>query len=91
MKRNTERFAWSFALRIEFLTNQSETEKAKERNQAYYRKYPEDVMRVKKIMRYIQTENVLLPSGGRLSFLRLRQLGWLLGFHGTMSALHGTI
>lgn len=48
----------------------------------YYQKYPEDVQRVKDIVRYLEKNNVILPLGGKLSVLRLRQLGWLFGFHG---------
>ena len=48
----------------------------------YYEKYKEDVHRVKDIIRYIQKEHVILPSGGNFSVLRLRQLGVYFGFHG---------
>ena len=59
-----------------------------ERNKAYYRKYGEDVRRVKDVVRYISKENVMLPSGGRLSVLRLRQLGIFFGFHGRYHAFY---
>ena len=65
--------------------------KVKQRNKAYYRKYAEDIHRVKDIVRYIQTENVKLPSGGRLSVLRLRQLGMSFGFHGSIDGVHEMI
>ena len=42
----------------------------------------EDIRRVKDLVRYISKEHVTLPSGGRLSVLRLRQLGMCFGFHG---------
>lgn len=48
----------------------------------YYEKYFEDVQRVKDIIRYIQKENITLPSGGDFSVLRLRQLGVYFAFHG---------
>jgi pimeloyl-ACP methyl ester carboxylesterase len=70
--------------------------KVKERNQAYYQKYPEDIHRVKDVIRYIEKKNnekkeILLPSGGKLTVLRLRQLGMLFGFHGTMDGVHEMI
>ena len=65
--------------------------KVKQRNKVYYQKYSEDIHRVKDIVRYIQNENVKLPSGGRLSVLRLRQLGMYFGFHGSMDSVHEMI
>lgn len=65
--------------------------KVKQRNRAYYQKYSEDIHRVKDIVRYIQKENVRLPSGGRLSVLRLRQLGMYFGFHGSIDGVHEMI
>lgn len=65
--------------------------KVKQRNKAYYQKYTEDIHRVKDIVRYIQKEDVKLPSGGKLSVLRLRQLGMYFGFHGTMDTVHEMI
>ncbi|KAL9104242.1 MAG: hypothetical protein Q9163_000790 [Psora crenata] len=58
------------------------TGKVAERNNIYYAKYPEDVRRVKDIIRHVEKGVVTLPSGGRLSVLRLRQLGMLFGSHG---------
>ena len=60
-------------------------EKVAERNAAYYGKYPEDIRRVKDLIKYIQGIPVPLPGGGRLSALRLRQLGMQFGFHGEIS------
>ena len=65
--------------------------KVKQRNKAYYLKYSEDIHRVKDIVRYIQKEDIKLPSGGKLSVLRLRQLGMYFGFHGTMDDVHEMI
>lgn len=65
--------------------------KVKQRNKIYYQKYPEDIHRVKDIVRYIQKENVKLPSGGKLSVLRLRQLGMSFGYHGFMDSAHEMI
>lgn len=65
--------------------------KIKERNKVCYQKYSEDIHRVKDIVRYIQRENIRLPSGGKLSVLRLRQLGMDFGFHGSMDSVHEMI
>jgi hypothetical protein len=56
-------------------------EKVAERNQAYYAKFPEDVQKVKKIMQYLTTNKVPLPSGW-LTPARFQQLGIMFGFHG---------
>ncbi|KAL9594204.1 MAG: hypothetical protein Q9219_007166 [cf. Caloplaca sp. 3 TL-2023] len=65
--------------------------KLAERNQAYYKKYPEDIQRVKHIVYFLQTRNIKLPSGGTLSIARLRQLGILFGFHGYLDVVHDII
>lgn len=65
--------------------------KVKQRNKAYYQKYTEDIHRVKDIVRYIQKEDVKLPSGGKLSVLRLRQLGISFGYHGAIDSVHEMI
>ena len=65
--------------------------KVKQRNKAYYQKYAEDIHRVKDIVRYIQKEDIKLPTGGKLSVLRLRQLGMHFGFHGSIDAVHEMI
>lgn len=65
--------------------------KVKQRNKAYYQKYAEDIHRVKDIVRYIQTEDIKLPSGGKLSVLRFRQLGMNFGLHGSMDSVHEMI
>lgn len=64
--------------------------KVAERNQQYYKKYPEDVRRVKDIIRFITKEkDIALPCGGTLSVLRLRQLGIIFGFHHGLDSVHG--
>ena len=66
--------------------------KVKERNIAYYARYPEDAHRVKDLIRYIgMNKPIRLPSGGNFSILRLRQLGYLFGFHGGMTTVHEMI
>lgn len=68
-----------------FLNNDKYTEKVKLRNEAYYEKYPEDVERVKRIMLYLQQNDIRLPSG-KLTPARFQQLGILFGFHGELSS-----
>ena len=65
--------------------------KAAERSHAYYQKFPEDVQRVKDIAGYLTHEKVKTYAGGNLSVSRLRQLGILLGFHGTIDTIHGLL
>ncbi|KAL2044873.1 hypothetical protein N7G274_002648 [Stereocaulon virgatum] len=65
--------------------------KVAERNKVYYKKYAEDDHRIKDIIRHIENKDIRLPGGGRLSVLRLRQLGMSFGFHGTMDLVHEMI
>ena len=71
-------------------------EKVRQRNGAYYQKFPEDVQSVKDIARYLnakaqQNQQVVLPSGGNLSVLRLRQIGIYFGFHNGCDVVHDMI
>ena len=71
-------------------------QKVRQRNMAYYKKFPEDIQSVKDIVRYIdekthQGERIVLPSGGYLSVLRLRQIGLLFGSHGGCDRVHDII
>ncbi|KAJ5773266.1 hypothetical protein N7457_008162 [Penicillium paradoxum] len=65
-------------------------EKVKQRNEAFYQKFPDDAERVKKIMQYLTQNEVALPSG-ILSPARFQQLGILLGAHGGVDNLHDII
>jgi len=59
--------------------------KVAERNQAYYMKFPEDVERVKALIKFLQRHGgntVRLPSEGILSPRRFLMLGMSLGMHG---------
>ncbi len=67
------------------MTTYTLLDKVAERNGSYYDKYSEDIQRVKNIIHYLQTEKVILPSGGILSIARFRQLGIEFGFHGERS------
>ncbi|KAK5721536.1 hypothetical protein LTR15_006125 [Elasticomyces elasticus] len=65
-----------------------------ERNEAYYAKFPEDVARVKTIMKYLSRfgdGKIKLPSEGTLSRRRFRQIGIMLGFHGGVDTVHDIV
>ena len=62
--------------------------KVRDKNNAYYRHYPEDEERVKAIVRYLIDHDVELPSGGRLSPRRFQALGLCLGGEGAFEQLH---
>lgn len=63
-------------------------ERTKERNAHYYRKYPQDVARVKQILAYLHENSVTLPNGGTLSVERFQQLGIRFGGSGGTDGLH---
>lgn len=63
-------------------------QRTKERNVHFYSKYPQDVVRVKAIARYLQANRVVLPNGGILSVERFQQLGLRFGGSGGTDALH---
>ncbi len=67
--------------------------KVRERNERYYAKYPEDVERVKTIVRFLNKENqaVPLPSGGILTAGRFLELGIMFGFHGGLDIVHEAV
>ncbi|KIK61165.1 hypothetical protein GYMLUDRAFT_43246 [Collybiopsis luxurians FD-317 M1] len=58
------------------------------RNKIYYAKYPQDVQRVRDIAAYLEANNVVLPSGGRLSVRRFQQLGIDFGMAGGIDRVH---
>ncbi|ODM15078.1 hypothetical protein SI65_09574 [Aspergillus cristatus] len=65
-------------------------EKVTERNKAYYAKYPEDAVRVKQIVQYLQENQVSVPSG-TLTPARIQQLGIMFGMHGKCGDLYNLI
>lgn len=68
--------------------------KCAERNRAYYTKYPEDIQRVKTIMRYLSRfgdGKIKLPSEGNLTRRRFQQIGIALGFHGGLDSVHDIV
>ncbi|KAK3073510.1 hypothetical protein LTR53_004849 [Teratosphaeriaceae sp. CCFEE 6253] len=65
-----------------------------QRNEAYYAKFPEDIARVKTIMKYLSRfgdGKIKLPSEGTLSRRRFRQLGIMLGFHSGLDLVHDIV
>lgn len=50
-----------------------------EKNEAYYATYPEDRRRVDDILVHLESEDIRLPSGDRLTGRRFLQLGFKLG------------
>lgn len=63
-------------------------QKVQEKNDAYYRHYPEDVAKVRGIVDYLLANDVVLPSGGRLSARRFQALGLCLGGDNGFEQLH---
>ena len=59
-----------------------------DRNRIYYERYPQDRGRVLAIVERLETEDVRLPSGDRLTPRRFRQLGHLLGMSDGNEKLH---
>jgi len=69
-----------------------------ERNDVYYTKFPEDMAKVKTIMKYLQQSGdnndgskVKLPSQGALTRRRFLQLGIMFGFHGGVDIVHDIV
>jgi pimeloyl-ACP methyl ester carboxylesterase len=54
----------------------------------YYRRYPADRARVKELYEWLESEDVRLPSGDRLTGRRLRQAGNFLGMSDGADRLH---
>jgi pimeloyl-ACP methyl ester carboxylesterase len=63
-------------------------ERVKEKNRAFYDRYPEDRERVRSIVERLEAEDVRLPAGDRLTVRRFRQLGQLLGMSTGSERLH---
>jgi pimeloyl-ACP methyl ester carboxylesterase len=65
-----------------------------DRNWAYYKKFPEDVERVKQIVSHIAGSpggKIPLPGGGVLTVERLLTIGIAFGTHGGLNAIHTQI
>lgn len=59
-----------------------------ERTRRFYERYPQDRHRVRDIIARLESDEVSLPSGDRLSARRFRRLGGLLGMSDGAHALH---
>jgi pimeloyl-ACP methyl ester carboxylesterase len=59
-----------------------------ERNQRFYERYPQDRERVRELHVWLDTEDVRLPSGDKLTPRRFRQLGQVLGMSTGAEQLH---
>ncbi|KAL6908461.1 Alpha/Beta hydrolase protein [Trichoderma evansii] len=66
-----------------------------ERNELYYKKFPEDVEALRQIATYIEKEGgsqgVPMPGGGFLTVPRLLTTGIALGFHGGFDQIHAIL
>jgi len=59
-----------------------------EKNEAYYRRYPEDEKLAKRIATYLDDNEAILPSGVRLTSRRFQQLGMAFGAGGGFESIH---
>ncbi len=60
-------------------------------NHRYFKRYPDDRLRVREILRRLEDEDVRLPSGERLTGRRFRQQGLWLGDSAGFELLHHVI
>ena len=58
------------------------------KNHRYYARYPNDVQRVRDIVHHLDTNEVQLPGGGRLTAARFLQLGMSFGMSDGFEAVH---
>jgi pimeloyl-ACP methyl ester carboxylesterase len=63
-------------------------ERARAKNRAYYERYPEDRERVLRIVERVESEDVRLPSGDRLTARWFRQVGHVLGMSYGAETVH---
>lgn len=65
--------------------------KVRQRNEAYYKKFPEDVANVHRIVEYIAEKPVPLPAGGSLTVPRFMAMGISFGMHGGLNSVHSLV
>ncbi|KAK6380397.1 hypothetical protein LTS17_005587 [Exophiala oligosperma] len=65
--------------------------KVRERNDAFFAKFPEDKVNVKNVARHIAQTKPMLPSGVALTPARFLELGIYLGFHGGFDMIHAAV
>lgn len=58
------------------------------KNQAFYRRYPQDRERARRVVDCLAQREVMLPSGTRLTPRRFQQLGLLFGFSDGFETVH---
>lgn len=56
--------------------------KVASRNAVYYKKYPQDIEKVRSIVEHLSATRVVLPTGGFLTPRRFMGLGLSFGGHG---------
>ena len=62
--------------------------RCREKNEAYYARYPGDEELVRAVVRHLGEREVILPGGGRLSPERFQQLGLAFGMSDGFEAVH---
>jgi pimeloyl-ACP methyl ester carboxylesterase len=62
--------------------------RVRDKNRAYYQRYPQDRERVQDVLERLDAEDVRLPDGDRLTPRRFRQLGMMLGSGRGLEKLH---
>lgn len=60
-------------------------------NEAYFKKYPDDIPSLHRILDFLAKNSVALPGGGLLTTKRLLGLGIFFGFHGGLDMVHQII
>jgi len=63
-------------------------ERVIEKNRLYYQRYPEDIELVREVVDYLQSYEVNLPGGDRLSPRRFQQLGIAFGMSNGFEQVH---
>lgn len=59
-----------------------------EKNDAYYRRYPQDDLAIREIVKHLSENTIQLPSGGILSPRRFQALGLAIGMSGGFETIH---
>ncbi|GMM36258.1 hypothetical protein DASC09_035830 [Saccharomycopsis crataegensis] len=59
-----------------------------ERNAHYFAKYPQDIKKMKAIVKYLYHNEVVLPNGGKLTVQRFQQCGLSFGGSGGTDRIH---
>lgn len=72
---------------------QATYKKLRERNEAYFIKFPEDTDTLSQIAQHLDSRGgaIQLPSGGKLTLQRLLTMGQSFGFHGGFDKVHAML